>query len=190
MAKSYPLVPASDPPMDPQSIWVFGYGSLMWRPGFPFLESRPAKLDGFSRDMCLVSIHYRGTRDKPGMVCGLRPGGECRGRAFRIAPDQAAQVIGYLDDRELISYIYIPRHIMIELDTGVRVVARAYMADATHDQFAGQWSDEVKAQHIAQGEGSEGRSLDYLANIIEHLRVLDITDANLEVLFIKAQALL
>lgn len=175
--------------MDPQNIWVFGYGSLMWRPGFPFLESRPARLDGFSRDMCLVSIHYRGTRDKPGMVCGLRPGGECRGRAFRIAPDQATQVIGYLDDRELISYIYIPRHVAIELDSGARLVARAYVADAAHDQFAGQWSDEVKAQHIAQGEGSEGRSLDYLANIIEHLRELDIVDANLETLFIKAKAL-
>jgi cation transport protein ChaC len=188
MNKTYPQVPKTDPPMDPHNVWVFGYGSLMWRPGFAFLESRPARLDGFSRDMCLVSIHYRGTREKPGMVCGLRPGGECRGRAFRIAPDQAAQVIGYLDDRELISYIYVPRHVTVELDDGQHVVARAYIADASHEQFAGHWADDVKAGHIAQGQGSEGRSIDYLANIVEQLHALNIVDLNLESLLSKARA--
>ncbi len=188
MNKSYPTVPASDPPTDPNNYWVFGYGSLMWRPGFEFVERVPALLNGFSRDMCLISIHYRGTKEKPGMVCGLSPGGECRGLAFKIAPEQVDNVVSYLDDRELISYIYIPRHVTLTLANGQTVVARAYVADSTHEQFAGNWPEAEKIAHVAQGVGSEGTSVEYLANIIQHLRDLDIRDANLEALLNKVRA--
>jgi cation transport protein ChaC len=188
MTRAFPSVPASDPPLDPHQPWVFGYGSLMWRPGFAFVERTPAQLAGFSRDMCLTSIHYRGTAEAPGMVCGLSPGGVCRGVAFRVAPEALADVIAYLDRRELISYIYLPRHLPVTLADGRRVVARTYVPDATHAQFVGGWSDAEKARHIAQGVGSEGSSLDYLANIVAHLRELDIADARLESLLAQARA--
>jgi cation transport protein ChaC len=175
--------------MDPSNFWVFGYGSLMWRPGFDFVERALVRLDGFSRDMCLTSIHYRGTHEKPGMVCGLSPGGTCHGRAFRIAPDKIKAVVDYLDERELISYIYIPRHLEITFSDGAVAIARAYLPDAAHAQFAGHWPAAEKARHIAQGIGTEGSSLDYLANIITHLRELGIVDANLEALLEQARAL-
>ncbi|MBL8642510.1 MAG: gamma-glutamylcyclotransferase [Rhodospirillaceae bacterium] len=185
--KVYPPVPASDPAIDPDNFWVFGYGSLMWRPGFDYVERGLALLNGFSRDMCLISIHYRGTKEKPGMVCGLSPGGACQGVAFRIAPEHVGRVVDYLDERELISYIYIPRHVPVVLDTGVTVIARAYVADAAHEQFAGGWSEEKKIAHVAQGVGSEGSSVDYLANIVAHLRELNISDPNLESLLEKVR---
>lgn len=187
MSKSYPTVPPTDPAIDPNNYWVFGYGSLMWRPGFEYVERVPALLKGFSRDMCLISIHYRGTKEKPGMVCGLSPGGECRGLAFRIAPENVEQVVGYLDDRELISYIYIPRHVPLTLQNGQTVVARAYVADSTHEQFAGTWPEAQKIAHVAQGVGSEGSSVEYLANIIQHLRDLEIRDESLESLLAKVR---
>jgi cation transport protein ChaC len=189
MTLAFAPAPATDPAIAPDDFWIFGYGSLMWRPGFPFVEARRATLGGFHRDLCLTSIHYRGTREKPGLVCGLCPGGECKGRAFRVAPDVVGKVVAYLDERELISYIYVPRHLPIALEDGRMAVARVYVADATHAQFAGNWPLEKKAAHVVQGRGSEGRSLDYLANIVMHLKELGIVDADLELLLTQARAL-
>jgi len=189
MDKAFPSVPPSDPAMDPENVWVFGYGSLMWRPVFGYTDRKPVRLEGFSRDMCLTSIHYRGTRDQPGMVCGLSPGGSCLGRAFRIAPENVKGVIAYLDERELISYIYIPRHLPITFHDGTTAIARAYVPDTSHVQFAGHWSVDDKARHIAQGVGSEGTSLNYLANIVTYLQELGISDAKMESLLEKARIL-
>src|SRR5262245_51247581 len=109
--------PLGDPAIDRADFWVFGYGSLMWRPGFPFAEMRPAQLPGHRRDMCFLSVHYRGTVDAPGLVCGLMPGeGVCKGRAYRIAPENVDAAVAYLDERELITDIYTPRHLTIDLD--------------------------------------------------------------------------
>lgn len=178
--------PAGDPELDPADTWVFGYGSLMWRPGFTHAEVRAATLEGFHRDLCLISIHYRGTREKPGLVCGLRPGGRCVGRALRLEPGTRAAALKYLDDRELITKIYIPRHLLVTLDTGRQITARVYVSDATHEQYVGDWPDEKKAAHVVQGVGSEGRSLDYLANIARHLDELGIADANITRLYALA----
>lgn len=162
-------------------LWVFGYGSLMWRPGFSFLEMQAARVSGFVRDMCFLSIHYRGTRETPGLVCGLMEdgGGACRGRAFRVAADAAASVIAYLDERELITDIYLPRTLTATLADGTAVAVRAYVADTAHAQFVGAWSDEQKAAAIVAGRGSEGRSLDYLANLVVHLDELSLGDSHL-----------
>ena len=177
--------PDGDASLDPDETWVFGYGSLMWRPGFEFAEVRPATLPGFHRDLCLISIHYRGTREKPGLVCGLRPGGTCVGRAFRLTAeaDPRAAVLKYLDDRELITKIYVPRHLLITLDDGRRVIGRIYVSDSTHEQFVGHWDDDTKVAHVLQGVGSEGRSFDYLENIARHLDELGIVDANMARLY-------
>ncbi len=181
--------PPGDPDLEAAESWIFGYGSLMWRPGFDYVEVTPATLRGFHRDLCLVSIHYRGTRERPGLVCGLRPGGDCAGRAFRLPPEYAprAAALKYLDDRELITKIYIPRHLPVMLGDGRRVIARVYVSDSAHPQYVGQWSDATKAAHIVQGVGSEGRSLDYVANIARHLDDLGIDDANIKRLHALAQ---
>ena len=178
---------AGDPPLDPNDLWVFGYGSLMWRPGFAFVETQAARLGGYRRDMCLLSYHYRGTAAVPGLVCGLMAGeGDCLGRAYRIAADNADAALDYLDRRELITDIYLPRHLPIALASGREAIARIYIADTAHGQFVGNWSDAEKVGHIVQGTGSEGRSLTYLHNLIDHLRDLGIADARLEALLASA----
>lgn len=179
-----------DPLIDPDDFWVFGYASLMWRPGFAFADARPATLPGYRRDMCFISIHYRGTPEAPGLVCGLMPeaGSVCKGRAYRIAPENIEAAVAYLDARELITAIYVPRHLPILLDDGRSVMARIYVADTTHEQFVGDWSDDVKAAAIVQGIGSEGRSLDYLVSVVDHLRELGIDDAHLTELLTQARS--
>jgi cation transport protein ChaC len=175
-------VPAGDPPLDVHNLWVFGYGSLMWRPGFAFVETQPARLAGYSRDMCLMSYHYRGTHERPGLVCGLMQGGACEGRAYRIAAVNADSALAYLDARELITDIYIPRHLPVQLASGQPVTARVYVADTAHGQFVGDWSDVKKAAHIVQGQGTEGRCLVYLQNLVQHLGELGIADARMTTL--------
>ncbi len=161
-------------------FWVFGYGSLMWRPGFSFVEMQAARVAGFVRDMCFLSVHYRGTAETPGLVCGLMEGaGVCHGRAFRIADDAAADVIAYLDPRELITDIYHPRTLEVTLADGAVVNARAYVADTTHAQFVGGWSDAEKAAAIVAGRGSQGRALDYLESLVAHLDELGIGDGHM-----------
>jgi cation transport protein ChaC len=172
--------------LDAHDLWLFGYGSLMWRPGFTFVETQPATLAGFHRDMCLLSIHYRGTPDRPGLVCGLMAGEGCSGRAYRIAAVNADAVLDYLDRRELITDIYIPRHLPIALASGRTAIARVYVADTAHGQFVGGWSDAEKVRHIVQGQGSEGRSLEYLRNLVQHLEELTIADPHMEALLAAA----
>ncbi|MEQ8508570.1 MAG: gamma-glutamylcyclotransferase [Rhodospirillaceae bacterium] len=169
--------------------WVFGYGSLMWRPGFPFAEMAPARLNGWRRDMCIQSIHYRGTPDVPGLVSGLTPGGECLGRAYKISPDDVEQVVAYLDERELVTDVYLTQHLDVDLLDGRSVPARVYVADTNHDQFAGHWSVTEKIKYLLQGTGSEGRSIEYLSNIVEQLELLKIADPGLVDLLRQAQAL-
>jgi cation transport protein ChaC len=179
---------AGDPSLDLADLWVFGYGSLMWRPGFPFVETQPALLEGYSRDMCLLSLHYRGTFDAPGLVCGLMRGGACHGRAYRIAAVAADRALEYLDGRELITDIYIPRHLPIRLAAGRDPIARVYVADTAHGQFVGGASDAEKVALIVQGKGSEGRSLEYLHNLVRHLADLGIDDAHMRGLLDQAEA--
>jgi cation transport protein ChaC len=180
-----------DPELDPNDFWIFGYASLMWRPGFAFTDAQPATLPGFVRDMCFTSIHYRGTPETPGLVCGLMPSeaGLCKGRAYRLAPTDIDTAVNYLDSRELITGIYLPRHLALALADGRTVTARVYVADTSHAQFAGGWSDDEKAAAIVNGRGSEGRSLDYLSSLVGHLRELKIDDAHIAALLEKAKDL-
>lgn len=170
------------------AYWVFGYGSLMWRPGFPFAAMSPAKLNGWRRDMCIQSIHYRGTPDVPGLVSGLTPGGECLGRAYEIHPCDIDDVVAYLDERELVTDVYLPQHHPVDLSDGRVVSARVYVADVDHDQFAGHWPLSDKITYLLQGTGSEGRSLEYLSNIVDQLSELGISDEGLSDLLAQAKA--
>ena len=87
-------------------LWVFGYGSLMWRPGFEFIEQVPARLIGEHRALCVYSFDHRGTPEKPGLVLGLDRGGACRGVAFRVAAKQRDDTVDYLRSREQTTLVY------------------------------------------------------------------------------------
>ena len=162
------------------NYWVFGYGSLMWNPGFKFCHRISALLVGWHRDMCIKSIHYRGTPNIPGLVSGLVPGGDCLGFGYEIAQQDVNEVIEYLDARELITMVYCPMHLEIELADGRNVEARVYISNQNHPHFAGNWSDKEKIIHLVQGRGTEGTSLEYLENILGNLEKLGIFDNNLD----------
>jgi cation transport protein ChaC len=161
-----------------EDLWVFAYGSLMWRPGFDFLDRQPALLRGYHRAFCVISHHYRGTAEKPGLVLGLDRGGACRGRAFRVAAKDADHVIGYLHNREMITGVYDPRWFTIETPAGP-CRAAAFIVDRAHEQYAGKLTARQTAEYIAQGAGVMGTNLEYLRNTVTHLDELGIADGPL-----------
>ena len=136
-----PAVKESVPKIYPE--WVFGYGSLMWNPGFTYLEKRSATLKGYQRRFCIYSHYYRGTTELPGLVLGLNPGGECRGIAFRISTKASNEIISYLDKRELIGYAYKPKLLLISFDSGKSALAHTYITDYSHPNFTGPISNKI-----------------------------------------------
>jgi glutathione-specific gamma-glutamylcyclotransferase len=162
-----------------EALWVFGYGSLMWNPGFPHLESRPALLRGYHRRFCVYSHRYRGTPERPGLVLGLDRGGSCRGIAFRVARADEAAVLDYLWDREMINGVYRPRLLPLRTPGG-EVRACAFVAERGHVQYCGDLGLERVVDCIRQGCGERGPNLEYLANTVRHLRDLGIRDGSLE----------
>ncbi len=158
---------------------MFGYGSLMWRPGFTFEECQQAMLHGYHRDMCILSIRYRGTPEVPGLVLGLNRGGSCQGRAYRVAPEHIEATKTYLRERELVTGVYKERMLAVTLENGTRVRAYGFVADTTHGQYRGGLSDEEAASIILQGHGLEGPARDYLVNSIVHLEEMGIRDSAL-----------
>ncbi len=156
--------------------WVFGYGSLLWRPGFEFTERSRALLRGYHRSFCIYSHHYRGTPENPGLVLGLNAGGECVGNAFRIAPENWNAVKAYLDERELVTNTYIPADVEVELEDGRTVIAHTYVADPTHQQYAGNLPVRTAVEIIVAAHGNVGPNLEYLENTVQHLDEMGIVD--------------
>ncbi len=167
-------------------IWIFGYGSLMWRPGFAYREVRNARIFGYHRALCVYSITYRGTPDAPGLVMGLDRGGSCCGRAFLVGADEAQKAVDYLDARELVTGVYRPKFIKAHLDDGRRVDAYAYIARPEHRQYAGRLSLEKTVSILRTASGREGPSLQYLENTIHKLDEFGIRDGPLHRILDKA----
>lgn len=171
------------------ALWVFAYGSLMWQPGFPFEEARRARLEGYHRAFCIYSLHYRGTRERPGLVLGLQRGGTCEGVAFRVADDEAASVRAYLHARELIYGVYreavVPAE-LIGLGREQRVDVLTYLAEIGHPSFAGVLSLGRRAAIIRSARGKSGSNLAYFVATLRKLRELGIRQADLERLAIAA----
>ncbi len=163
--------------------WVFGYGSLMWRPDFPFDERRAAILHGRRRAFCIYSVHHRGTYERPGLVLGLAPGGAVRGVAYRVADADWASVYTYLLEREQPTETYIEARRAVRLDAGRRVDALVFLSDVLHPQWAGALSLERQAELIASSAGLSGRNLNYLCDLVSHLREEGIRDRAMERLF-------
>jgi cation transport protein ChaC len=161
-------------------FWVFGYGSLMWRPGFAHVETARARLHGFRRSLCVYSWVHRGSEARPGLVLGLDRGGSCVGLAFRVPGELRDEVIAYLSERELVTSVYVERHLPIRLEYGATVTALCYVVDRTHRQYAGRLTVEEAARVVRGGIGQSGRNEDYLFNTVDHLRALGIRDHWLE----------
>ena len=173
---------------DADDFWVFGYGSLMWRPGFSFLESQPALLRGYHRSFCVYSHHYRGTPEHPGLVLGLARGGACRGVAFRVASAGEQAVKSYLNERELVSYAYTPKTVSVTTSGGT-VRAYTFAANPRHDQFAGDLGVERSAEIIMNAQGVAGLNRDYLINTVRQLETEGYTDKRLHELLKRVEYL-
>lgn len=161
-------------------FWVFGYGSLMWRPGFAHTETRTARLHGYRRALCVYSHVHRGTPVRPGLVLGLDRGGSCLGLAFRVPGELEEEVVAYLRGRELVTNVYRERRVGVRLADGARVSALTYVIDRAHDQYAGALDVGRAAEHVRGAAGQSGPNEDYVLNTVAHLRALGIRDHWLE----------
>ncbi len=161
-------------------FWVFGYGSLMWRPGFAHVETRRARLAGYRRALCIHSHVHRGTAERPGLVLGLDRGGSCIGLAFRVPGSLHKEVVAYLRERELVTNVYLERTLHAVLEDGGAVPVLGYVVDRGHHQYAGRLDVEAAARQVRGAVGVSGRNEDYVLNTLEHLRALGIRDRWLE----------
>jgi cation transport protein ChaC len=161
-----------------QRLWVFGYGSLMWKPDFPFDLRVPALLGGWHRALCILSTRYRGTQAKPGLVLGLDHGGSCQGIAFRVDQGKEEATLAALHEREMITGVYDPAFRPVRLEDGRRVMAWVFVAKRSHEQYR-KLSFEEKVAHVRQGVGASGKAIDYLAATVGHLDEMGIQDSEL-----------
>jgi cation transport protein ChaC len=165
--------------LDHDDLWVFGYGSLMWRPGFAFTERQPALLRGAHRSLCVYSWHHRGTAAAPGLVLGLKHGGSCRGVAFRVPAAARAETLAYLTEREQQNYVYRESYPTLRLADGRTVTGLTYLMDQRHAQFAQGLTPEQQLVFVRQGHGISGSCADYVRNTYAHLQRSGIEDAGL-----------
>ena len=165
-------------------LWVFGYGSLMWRPGFDSLERVPARLIGLHRSLCVLSYVHRGTPERPGLVLGLDRGGMCRGIAYRVATAKRAKTIAYLRGREQVTSVYRETVRRIELEDAARrqVDALVYIVDRGHVQYAGQLSLAERLHYVRQGHGRSGPNREYVLEAVRALEALGYRETDLHLL--------
>ena len=171
-------------------LWIFGYGSLIWEPGFAHGRMALAHLPGYTRSFCMRSIHHRGTPEAPGLVLALDEGGAgCDGVAFEVPGRLAEETLEYLRARELISSAYLERVLPVRLACGTQVPAVTYVMDRAHAQYCGTLSLEEQAQIIARAVGGRGPNREYLFNTASHLEQLGIADPGLSWLAARVRAI-
>jgi cation transport protein ChaC len=182
------LIPCQMPPITPPDkessqtdLWVFGYGSLMWRPGFEFIEQVPARLIGEHRALCVYSFDHRGTPEKPGLVLGLDRGGACRGVAFRVAPELRGRTVEYLRGREQTTNVYreVWRSVWLGNEARQRVSALTYVVDRGHVQYAGRLSLIEQFHLVQQGHGRSGNNRDYVLATVRSIEAQGFRDEQL-----------
>ena len=167
-----------------EDLWVFGYGSLIWRPGFDFVERVPARITGLHRSLCVYSWVHRGTQQHPGLVLGLDRGGACRGVVFRVAGENRAAVIAYLRAREQVTHVYREslRGVMLHGTPERRVEALCYIVDRSHPQYAGRLTIDQQLHHIRRAHGQSGPNGEYVLATVAALEALGCRDAELHAL--------
>ena len=164
---------------------MFGYGSLMWRPGFTYVRRSKALLRGWRRSLCIYSHVHRGSPERPGLVLGLDRGGACQGVAFEVDAALREPTIRYLREREQATSVYLERVAPVTLEGGDRVFALAYVADRLHNQYAGRLDRETMLEHVRAGKGQFGGNTEYVLETYDHLREIGVRDSDLEWLSAK-----
>jgi glutathione-specific gamma-glutamylcyclotransferase len=175
MSTAAALEPARD-----GDLWVFGYGSLMWRPGFAYTRRCKATLRGWRRSLCVYSQVYRGSPERPGLVLALDRGGACPGVAFQVDPALREATIRYLRHREQVTAVYLERMAPITLECGERVVALTYVADRLHCQYAGRLDRDAMLEYVRGGKGQSGGNAEYILETYDHLHAMGVRDRDLE----------
>jgi cation transport protein ChaC len=170
-------------------LWVFGYGSLMWSPGFSFKDKGPGRVHGYHRALCILSTRYRGTEHKPGLVMGLCRGGSCWGMAFRVDAARVRHALARLWQREMPRRVYAPRLLQVQLRSGRYVRALAFLADPTHPAYVRELDLHSRARLVAQGIGQRGQCVDYIRNTLDHMHEVGVNDLHLEHILHAALAL-
>lgn len=170
-------------------LWVFGYGSLMWSPGFSYKGHAPARLHGYHRALCILSTRHRGTKRRPGLVMGLCRGGSCWGMAFRVDAARVRHALVRLWQREMPRRVYAPRLVSVQLRSGRRVRALAFIADPTHPAYVRELDLHGRARLVAQGIGQRGLCVDYIRHTIAHMGEVGVRDPHLERILDAALAL-
>jgi len=167
-----------------EDLWVFAYGSLIWRPGFAHEERVPARLLGAHRALCVYSFVHRGTPERPGLVLGLDHGGTCRGIAYRVAAPQRAATLVYLRAREQVTKVYIERIRQVVLigHAESRIPAVCYMVDRSHPQYAGKLTLAEQLHLVRQGHGKSGANRDYVLATVHALETMGCRDRELHLL--------
>jgi len=174
-----------------QDIWVFGYGSLIWKPGFEFAHKEIGRLQNYKRSFCIWSIHYRGTPEHMGLVLALDKvqGSNCDGLLFKIKAKNVEKVLSYLRKRELISDAYLEVIVDVKLNSGETVKAYTYLVNRNHEQYAGSLTIDDQALIIKSAKGTIGSNTEYLYNVTKCLRDLGIKDPELEKLSYQTRKL-
>ena len=169
---------------NPEDLWVFGYGSLMWNPGFDFVERVPARLIGLHRALCVYSFVHRGTPERPGLVLGLDRGGTCRGLAYRTSAKDREATVAYLREREQVTAVYREtiRPVLLDGDAGRRVQALCFVVDRSHPQYAGELDLASQLHYVRQGHGRSGANRDYVLATVKELEALGFRDRDLHLL--------
>ena len=165
-------------------LWVFGYGSLMWRPGFDFIDRVEARLIGAHRALCVYSFVHRGTPERPGLVLGLDRGGACRGIAYRVAAAERAKTVAYLRAREQVTMVYreCTRRITLKRAPKQPIPALCYVVDRSHPQYAGRLTLEQQLHLVRQGHGSSGVNRDYVLAAVAAMEALGLRETELHLL--------
>lgn len=162
-------------------LWIFGYGSLLWDPGFVPERKLRARAQGWHRSFCMRSVVHRGTPGKPGLVLALdrAEAASCSGVAFAVRPGEEDTVLADLRARELVTDAYFEQHIALEAEDGAALEAVTYVIDRSHAQYC-NLSLEEQAQVIARASGGRGPNRDYLFNTAAHLAEMGVCDADLD----------
>lgn len=161
-----------------RGVWVFAYGSLIWNPAFHYVDRRLGKIHGYHRRFNIWTALGRGTEEKPGLLLGLAPGGSCKGVAFKVKPDCVEEELDIIWKREMITGVYVPVWVKVKTGQGV-LPAITFLANPSHERYAGPLEMDRIARAIAIAEGPIGHCADYLRSTVEHLDELGIRDSRL-----------
>lgn len=160
-------------------LWVFGYGSLLWRPGFDYVDKQRAHVFGYHRSLCVWSWHHRGQPDSPGLVFGLDAGGSVLGMAYLVAAETKHDTVDYLYERELVTRVYAPRLVRADTPAG-SVRALTFTVDRKHRQYAGRLPFTKALGVVRDAQGKSGPNREYVLETARTLHDLSVRDATLQ----------